>query len=74
MNLITGSDLTTVKLDNDGQLRTYVINDSECLQVDNQFSNQNTLRTHLNDDELPGNVQLLLGEQWQPLPSLTPRG
>ncbi|WP_101748649.1 AAA family ATPase [Endozoicomonas acroporae] len=62
------------RLDEDGRLRDYPIDwTNGTLTSLPGWPDDNVWRTNLGADELPGKFTLILNNQWQPLPSLTPR-
>ncbi|WP_422463429.1 AAA family ATPase, partial [Endozoicomonas sp. ALB115] len=62
------------RLDEDGRLRNYPIDwtDGTLTSVAG-WPDDTAWRTDLGADELPGKFTLILNNQWQPLPALTPK-
>ncbi|MBO9497238.1 transglutaminase domain-containing protein, partial [Thalassotalea sp. G20_0] len=62
------------RLDEDGRLRNYPIDwTNGTLTPLPGWPDDSVWRTDLGADELPGKFTLVLNNQWQPLPALTPR-
>ncbi|WP_422449609.1 AAA family ATPase [Endozoicomonas sp. ALB091] len=62
------------RLDEDGRLRNYPIDwTNGTLTSLPGWPDDNVWRTNLGADELPGKFVLILNNQWQPLPAMTPK-